>query len=408
MAIFDRIGAECNSRNSSHRKVERLITSLDLADYWATAVQHDFLICAGDDGVRAVALAEAVGVLSRGDYPTIIINSNARLQEKLIFGASNGLIGQLVVSSDRYKNYNLFCSLGIEKTLELIRMQAIADNFSDINEIVDYAAAFMRILCLRYPLNYNGLIALSMKSDEEIAAYARSCGARRADIEVIVSATRSGRYFRKILSEFGRAFSGVLSPEDTGYSLAGIGGEPRIYLIDAHSLFRPCFHLELAAELEYLMANGVRFNLIVSDVSFSGDDALLRFITEHRSSFGVLGICAPNISTVQGDADAENGVCSLAGSVLIIRTGGENPTALEKTLSLLGTYMYYEASTSYSRERGLHGIMGRRSVGTGMINYERLRVDYNDICQRPVAAFGHMGSTICLYKGIRKSRFNGV
>ena len=75
------------------------------------------------------SLCKAVSWLSAvSAKPTIIINNSVGLENRLIAASEQGQLGRLYVISERFKEYNLFSSITLEKSLELIRQQAVADN----------------------------------------------------------------------------------------------------------------------------------------------------------------------------------------------------------------------------------------------------------------------------------------
>lgn len=389
-----------------NNRMKRMVTTcryaLDSSAYWRSVAGKDFLINIQNAGLRMSSLCKAVSWLSAvSAKPTIIINNSVGLENRLIAASEQGQLGRLYVISERFKEYNLFSSFTIEKSLELIRQQAVADNYSDISGIIDYASAFIRIMCLKYPLNYNGLLQLGQMKDNDIRRFGEFNGAAAFDIDVIRDNPRNGRFFREILLKYGQAFSQILSGENTNTCLAAINGEQAVYYLWARSQFQECFNREIAAELEQLLLNGISFNLIFSDFCFGENDPLLNFVLSYRSSLGVLGIVTPDAVTVEPFGNFETGICSSLSSLMIVKTGGESVSNFERVLGLLGRYMHYNPTVAVHRERSILPHPFRSTVDEAVVNYERLRVELSDVAYYPVVARGHEGNQVLIYTALK-------
>lgn len=398
MAVYKQLNAMCEEHNRTNRMVTVNRHPLKSPDFWRYAAGNSFLINIGAENLRNGSLCDAIGSLVRFTMlPTIVINHCGSLENMLISAAQSGRIGRLFSISGRFRNYNLFSAFTPEKTLELIRSQAVADGYPDVDKIVDYAGAFIRIMLLRYPMNYNGFLALATRSDDHIKQFGAALGASQYDLRVIKTEDERGRRFREILLKFGQAFSLILNGENTNTCLASIGRDTAIYHIWAKSQFQQCFNREIAAELEQLVVRGIRFNLIFSDFSFDKDDLLLEFVKRHRSSVNVLGISTPDAVTVEPFEDFEKSICASLSTLLLVRTGNESMADFEKVLSLMGAYQHQEVVANVSRQDGIVPDFLHKNVGGNINAYERLRVNMTDAAEYPVIARGHDDTQIHIY-----------
>lgn len=411
MAFLYIVRAECQRQNKKNRNVKECRCKLSAAKYWEMAAGKNFIITGGTEEQRNGILASALMEL---EGPVIILNGNETFEERVVEMAKQGQLTNVKVSSPRYKNYDVFSGMS-KSTIQSVFADAGRQNNRNGNvdtiTLESYTEAFLQILeRSNNPLCLNAMFALARRNggapraDMSIAAIGEEY---RIDEEYL-RAIRSGagEQFRNLLSRFKDAFENVTTEEEYGYSLLSDYTNKKlkgIYLIWTLSRFQDILNIGIAAELEYLLTKNERFTLIVNDAVMSRDDKLAGIIAgiKNRGNSKV-GLCSQNIITWLNGLENKDVLLGNTGALMVLVSGGEDQTELKEILDRFGTYEHYEPligvggrpiAIDHPLEAGAKDIrMNKES------NHPKVSPD--DMSYFSVAAKGHLGDTVGLYRGI--------
>lgn len=399
MAFSGNVKKECQKQNRQ-RNVRECRTSLRLNDYWSSAAGRNFIITGGAESQRSRVLAAAVRAARRSFRgPLIILNGSAGFEKGLVKLAQSGQLGAAVVSSPAYRNYDLFSGMPESSIRELFETAAQKRGVSDLTALGDYTEAFLEILKCRYKPCFRSMSALAGRSDQEIARFGSTHQVNDVYLNHIKDGV-AGHAFRRILSDYGKAFSNILCEKSTGFNLSQIGQTDRAYLIWTNSESQELVNEVLAAELACLRdTKRTDYFLILNDVNLVQDDPLKQAITVAKRK-GALGVCCADVVSYVGDKDFQEIIIGNTPSLLVLNSGSEDYQDQKTILAKYGTYRHFETTTEVGMSPGFFHRRGDRTVHTGMTQFERQRVTVEDMRGYAAAVRGDLGDTVSLYKGI--------
>lgn len=399
MAFSGNVKKECQKQNRQ-RNVRECRTSLRLNDYWSSAAGQNFIITGGSESQRSRVLAAAVRAARRSFRgPLIILNGSADFEKDFVNLAQSGQLGLTVVSSPAYRNYDLFYGMSDISIRALFEKAGRKRGVSDLDALGDYTEAFLEILKCRYERCFRSMSALAGQSDQAIARFGSAHQVNSVYLNHIKDGV-AGRAFRRILSDYGTAFSNIHCEGPTKFNLSQIDQTDRTYLIWTNSESQELVNEVLAAELACLRdTKRIDYFLILNDVNLVDNDPLKQTITVAKRK-GALGVCCADVVSYVGDARFQEIIIGNTPSLLVLNSGSEDYQDQKTILAKYGTYRHFEATTEVGMSPGFFRRPGDRTVHTGMTQFERQRVTVEDMRGYVAAVGGDRGDTVSLYKGI--------
>lgn len=400
MAFLGSVRRDCELRNRGNRNVRESGAPLRLNDYWSGAAGQNFIITGGSESQRSRVLAAAVRAARRSFRgPLIILNGSDGFEKDFVPLAESGQLGAAVVSSPAYRNYDLFYGMSDISIRALFEKAGRKRGVSDLDALGDYTEAFLEILKCRYTPCLHSMSALAGQSDQEIARFGSAHQVNGVYLNHIKDGV-AGRAFRRILSDYGKAFSNIHCEKSTGFNLSQINGTDRTYLIWTNSESQELVNEVLAAELACLRdTKRIDYFLILNDVNLVDNDPLKQTITVAKRK-GALGVCCADVVSYVGDKDFQEIIIGNTPSLLVLNSGAEDYQDQKTILAKYGTYRHFEATTEVGMSPGFFHRPGDRTVHTGMTQYERQRVTVEDMRGYVAAVGGDRGDTVSLYRGI--------
>ena len=201
MAFLGSVKRECEIRNRKNRNVRENISSLRVNTFWGDAVGQNFLISGGNESQRSQLLASAIGEYRKNHQgPIIVLNGSSDFENVLISRANENKVGQLVVSSPQYKNYELFFGMPDEVIRKLFEEAAQKRAVTELSSFGDYAEAFLKVLKSKYTPSFHSMFAMARQKDHDIARFGDSNGVSNLYLNYIKNGV-SGSSFRRISEE---------------------------------------------------------------------------------------------------------------------------------------------------------------------------------------------------------------
>lgn len=400
MAFLGSVRRDCELRNRGNRNVRESGAPLRLNDYWSGAAGQNFIITGGSESQRSRVLAAAVRAARRSFRgPLIILNGSDGFEQDFVPLAESGQLGAAVVSSPAYRNYDLFYGMSDISIRALFEKAGRKRGVSDLDALGDYTEAFLEILKCRYTPCLHSMSALAEQSDQEIARFGSAHQVNGVYLNHINDGV-AGRAFRRLLLDYGNAFSNIHCIGPTKFNLSQIDQTDRTYLIWTNSESQELVNEVLAAELACLRdTKRIDYFLILNDVNLVDNDPLKQTITVAKRK-GALGVCCADVVSYVGDTRFQEIIIGNTPSLLVLNSGSEDYQDQKTILAKYGTYRHFEATTEVGMSPGFFHRPGDRTVHTGMTLYERQRVTVEDMRGYVAAVGGDRGDTVSLYKGI--------
>lgn len=400
MAFLGSVRRDCELRNRGNRNVRESGAPLRLNDYWSGAAGQNFIITGGSESQRSRVLAAAVRAARRSFRgPLIVLNGSAGFEKDFVPLAESGQLGAAVVSSPAYRNYDLFYGMSDISIRALFEKAGRKRGVSDLDALGDYTEAFLEILRCRYTPCLHSMSALARQSDQEIAQFGSAHQVNSVYLNHIKDGV-AGRAFRRILSDYGKAFSNIHCEKSTGFNLSQIDRTDRTYLIWTNSESQELTNEVLAAELAYLRdTKGIHYTIILNDVNLVQDDPLKQVITVAKRK-SALGVCCADVMAYVGDESFQRIITGNTPSLLVLNSGFEDHEDQMNILAKYGTYNHFEPTREVGSSPGLFQWPGDQTLHMGMIQFERQRVTVEDMRGYVAAARGDFGDTVTLYRRI--------
>lgn len=398
LAFLGSIKRECDIRNKRNRNVNEYSSALCLSSYWSEVIHQNILITGGNEYNRNEVLAEAIkSYRERVHGPIIILNGSRECEKNLVSLANTHALGKLIVSSPYYKNYDLFYGMPDDAIRFLFEKEAQKRGTTDITALGDYTEAFLKILKKRYAIDFHSMFAMARQNDTSISELGRSYHINDALLNHIKNGI-AGSAFRRILTDFGRAFLSIHGKQTNEFSLSKIDNSNTIYLIWTDSENQELFNEVLAKELTYLRnAKGIDFLLVINDIDICVNDPLIKVITTQKKR-GKLGVCSSDVMTYAEDKSV---FVNNFPALVVLNSGIEDYEDQQNILAKYGTYIHYEPTKGVGGVPGLFQLPGTGAPHMGMIHMEKQRVTVEDMARYAIAVRGNQGDTVSLYRKIR-------
>ena len=259
-------GDDVFEKISEHNSAMRVITKKYRSDLSEILFppERSLLVTGGNSVKRLNILCRAVSaVKSSSPHPCVILTSNPATEQALIGLANSGMIGQLYVCSDSYREYDVFSGMNRSVIAEFFTNLAEYRGYKDSSRLHNYAMAFLKVLELTIndPLTLTSITEFSTQNNDiAITQHASSLGLD--DEYNVLSDPSGGRDFRAILSTVNIAFSSLTTlPCSSGFSITNAlktssvtcirssTTEPNVLGLYFAQLFKAvdnrCFHLFL-------------------------------------------------------------------------------------------------------------------------------------------------------------------
>lgn len=400
MAFLGSVKRECDIRNRKNRNVRENMSSLGVATFWKNATGQNFLISGGTESQRSELLAGAICEYRKNHRgPIIILNGSSDFEDFLISKANEHKVGQLVVSSPQYKNYELFFGMPDEVIRKLFEEVAQKRAVTELSSFGDYAEAFLKVLKSKYTPSFHSMFAMARQKDHDIARFGASNGVSNQYLNYIKNGV-SGSSFRRVLMDFGRAFLNIHGSQSTGFNLSKIDGSDKTYLIWTNSESQELFNMELARELVFLReTRRIDYLLIINDMHLDKDEPMFSVIAKAKKK-NSCGVCSANAAESAVDEATKKMITGNTPVLLVVNSGMEDHDDQQFLLKKYGTYDHFEPIKGAGAEPGLFHMPGAAAPHMGMIHFERQRVRVEDMQKYAIAVRGDRGDTVSLYRGI--------
>lgn len=400
MAFLGSVKRECDIRNRKNRNVREKSSSLNVDNFWRSAVGQNFLISGGNESQRSQILSSAICEYRQKNHgPIIILNGSRDFETNLISKASQGRTGKLIVSSKQYKNYDLFYGMPDDIIRNMFEIAAQKRTVSEMSSFGDYSEAFFKVLKCKYTPSFHSMFAMARTEDRDIAAFGQANRVNSTYVSYIKKGV-SGSSFRRVLTDFGRAFLNIHAAQTTGFNISQVDNSDKTYLIWANSEAQELFNMELARELVYLKdTKGIDYLLIINDMTLTREDPLFSVIAKAKQK-NLCGFCSANAVEGVFDEATQKVITGNVSSLVIVNSGIEDHGDQEFLLGKYGNYNHFEPIKGAGAKPGWTQIPGTAAPHMGMIQYEKQRVTVDDMQKYVIAVRGNLGDTVSLYKGI--------
>lgn len=400
MAFLGSINRECENRNRKNRRVQEYSGSLNLYDYWFHVSGNNFLITGGSESQRSQVLATAVCVNRRQFRgPIIVLNGSLDCEKKFIALASGNQLGRIIVSSPLYKNYDLFYDMPDTSIRTLFENAAQRRGVSDLSAFGDYTEAFLKVLKCKYTPCFHSMFAMARQSDQAIADFGSTYQVDNVYLNYIKNGV-AGSSFRRILTDYGRAFLNIHGSKSTGYNISQIDNSDKIYIIWTSSESQELFNEVLAKELTYLRdTKGVEYLLIINDMNLVQNDPM-RAVIDSGKKKSALGVCYADAMAFPGDESMQKIMVGNSPALLVLNSGVEDHEDQMNMLAKFGTYNHFEPMKGVDNPTGWFHLPGEGALHMGMMHFEKQRVTIDDMQGYAIAIRGDKGDTVSLYRRI--------
>ncbi len=400
MAFLGSIKRDCDNRNRKNRKVHEYFTSFNLNDYWSYASGSNFLISGGLESQRSQVLTAAVCVNRRQFRgPIIVLNGSLDCEKNLIALASSNQLGKLIVSSPSYKNYDLFYGMPDTSIRALFEIAAQKRGVSDLSAFGDYTEAFLKVLKCKYTPCFHSMYAMARQSDQTIADFGSTFQVNDVYLNHIKNGV-AGSSFRRILTDYGRAFLNIHGSKSTGHDISQIDDSDKTYLIWADSESQESANEVFAKELTYLRdTKGIEYLLIINDMNLVQNDPM-RAVIESAKKKSALGVCYADAMISSGDENMQKVITGNTPALLVLNSGVEDHEDQMNMLARFGTYDHFEPMRGVDAPAGLFHLPSEGALHMGMTHFEKQRVTVDDMQGYAIAVRGDKGDTVSLYRRI--------
>lgn len=400
MAFLGSIKRDCDNRNRKNRKVHEYSTSFNLNDYWSYVSGTNFLITGGSESQRSQVLAAAV-CMNRRQFrgPIIILNGSLDCEKELIALASSNQLGKIIVSSPSYKNYDLFYGMPDTSIRALFENIAQKRGVSELSAFGDYTEAFFKVLKCKYTPCFHSMFAMARRSDQAIADFGNTYQVNNVYLNYIKDGV-AGSSFRRVLTDYGRAFLNIHGSKSTGYNISQIDNSNKTYLIWTNSEYQELVNEVLAKELTYLRdTKGIEYLLIINDINLVQNDPM-RTVIESGKKKSALGVCYADVMVSSGDESMQKVITGNTPALLVLNSGVEDHEDQMNMLAKFGTYNHFEPMRGVDGPAGWFHLPGEGALHMGMTHFERQRVTVDDMQGYAIAVRGDKGDTVSLYRKI--------
>lgn len=381
-----KIERECSKHNNRLRNVKH--KSVFKADDFLNTVDGNILITGGTQNVRKEFIKKFILKAKQiSNQPVIVLSSNNKLQEDLIPLAENGSIGRLFISSDEFKNYDVFYNMNSNLIADYFSYVAISKGYRDTSEIHDYIGAFLNILKTQSPVSLSSMLAFSKNTDSMISEIAENNG-YVSEQEILMSAGKGGTDFRRLINMVYNAFCNLTTDNcSTEFNVTTAIDTNCVTYINTNS---PNFEfLSLYFMLELKQVMNKRFTVIFDDSSLLSNVELLKFIDllKQKNNVNTL-VSAANIMSFPSEDRLKNFT-----KKIIYLKGEMPPNDTQLVLDDLGNYSHFDATSSQGTPPNLF-FSFLKSENNGITQYSRAKILIEEEIGNDAVLQGHNGSEI--------------
>lgn len=381
-----KIERECAKHNNRLRNVKH--KSVFQADDFLNIIDGNILITGGTQNIRNEFIKKFIlKAKQTSNQPVIVLSNNNMLQEDLISLAENGLIGRLFVSSDGFKNYDIFYNMNSNLIADYFSFVALSKGYRDTSEIYDYIGAFLNILQTQAPVTLSSMLAFSKNTDSMIKEIALNNG-YVSEQAILMSSGKGGTDFRRLLNMVYNAFSSITTAKcSTGFNVITAMDINCVTYINTNSPNYELLSLYFMLELKQIMNK--QFTVIFDDSSLLSNAELLKFIDllKQKSNVNTV-VSTANIMSLPSEDKLKN------FNKKIIYLNGEMPVNdTQRLLDDLGNYSHFDTTSSQSTPPNLF-FSFLKSENNGITEYSRSKILVEEEIGNDAVLQGHNGPEI--------------
>lgn len=381
-----KIERECSNHNNRLRNVKH--KEVFKADDFLNTVDGNLLVTGGTEEIRNAFVEKYIlKVRQTSSQPVIILSNNYELQKDLISSAQNGSIGRLIISSDEFKNYDVFFNMNNNLIADYFSSVALSKGYRDTSEIHDYVGAFLNILQTQAPVTLSSMLAFSKNTDSMIKEIALSNG-YVSEQAILMSSGKGGTDFRRLLNMVYNAFSSITTAEcSTEFNMITARDTNCATYINTNSPNYELLSLYFMLELKQIMNK--QFTVIFDDSSLLSNTELLKFIDllKQKSNVNTV-VSASNIMSLPSENKLKN------FTKKIIYLNGEMPANdTQIVLNDLGSYSHFDATSSQGTPPNLF-FSFLKSENNGITEYSRAKILVEEEIDNDAVLQGHNGPEI--------------
>ena len=361
-----KIERECTKHNNRLRNVKH--KSVFKADDFLNTMDGNILITGSTQNIRNDFIKRIIlKAKQTSNQPVIVLSNNNILQENLISLAENSSIGRLFVSSDEFKNYDVFYNMNSNLIADYFSFVALSKGYRDTSEIHDYIGAFLNILQTQVPITLSSMLAFSKNTDSMIKEIALNNG-YVSEQEILMSSGKGGTDFRRLLNMVYNAFSSITTAEcSTEFNVITAVDNNCVTYINTNSPNYEFLSLYFMLELKQIMNK--QFTVIFDDSSLLSNSELLKFIDllKQKSNVNTV-VSTANIMSLPSEDKLRN------FNKKVIYLNGEMPVNdTQRVLDDLGSYSHFDTTSSQSTPPNLF-FSFLKSENNGITEYSRSKI----------------------------------
>lgn len=381
-----KIERECSKHNNKLRNVKH--KGVFKADDFLNTIDGNILVTGGTQNVRNYFIIKFIlKTKQTSNQPVIVLSNNNKLQEDLISLAETGSIGRLLVSSDKYKNYDVFCNMSSNLIADYFSSVALTKGYRDTSELHDYIGAFLNILQTQSPVTLSSMLAFSKNPDSMIAEIAVNNG-YVSEQEILMSSGKGGTDFRRLLNMVYNAFGNLTTDNcSTKFNIITAIDTNWVTYINTNSPNYELLSLYYILELKQVMNK--RYTVVFDDSSLLSNSELLKFIDllKQKSNVNTL-VSAANIMSLPSEDRLKN----FTKKVIYLK-GEMPPNDTQLVLNDLGNYSHFDATSSQGTPPNLL-FSFLKSENNGITQYSRAKILIEEEIGNDAVLQGHNGSEI--------------
>jgi len=381
-----KIEKECSNHNKSLNNVKH--RGIFNADEFLKNTDGNLLVTGGTQNIRNEFIKKFILKSRQTNYQSIIVLSgDTNLQQDLVDLASSGLIGKLFVSSDEYKNYDVFYNMSNNLIADYFSSVALEKGYRDTSELYDFVGAFLNILQTQAPITLSSMLAFSRNTDSVIAKIAESNG-RFIEQDILIGSGKGGTNFRRLLNMIYNAFYNITTDNcSTKFNITTAVDTNSVTYINTNSTNYELLSLYFMLELKQIMNKP--FTVIFDDSSLINNSELLKFIDllKQKSNVNVI-VSTANVMSLP----SENKLKNFTKKVIYLN-GEMPPSDTQLALNDLGNYTHFDATSSQGTPPNLFFSL-LKSENNGITPYSRAKILIEEEIGNEVVLQGHNGSEI--------------
>lgn len=385
-----KIERECSNHNNRLRNVKH--KGVFKADDFLNTIDGNILVTGGTQNIRNDLLKKII-LRSRqtNNQSIFVLSNNNKLREDLIALAENGSIGKLIVCSDEYKNYDVFCNMDSNLIADYFSIVALEKGYRDTSEIHDYIGAFLNILQTQATVTLSSMLSFSKNTDAMIAEIAINNG-YVSEQEILMSSGKGGTDFRRLLNVVYNAFCNLATEEySTKFNIITAIDTNCVTYINTNSSNYELLSLYFMLELKQIMNK--QFAVVFDESSLLNNSKLLGFIDllKQKSNVNTI-ISVPNIMSLPSEDKLKN----FNKKVIFLK--GEMPANdTQLVLNDLGSYSHFDSTSSQGTPPNLL-FSFLKSENNGITQYSRAKILIEEEIDSDVVLQGHNSSEIIVAK----------